>query len=390
MTVEDGSIKYLRVNWVSHAYGYGGDLMYFGEIFSHFLKLAPLMSVIVDKKTVFENNHRLPLKPLMTLFSIPLKRQSESGQVYETEINLPAPTLLAHLIHLPTDVFIVIEFTLASLLAVTAGALRKRKPFVLLVESDPASRGGSSSPVVRSIKRWAVRRAAVVQTNNEKGRDYVVSQLGADPARVRVAPYLTSRPPGPQTKISTVAGPVRLLFANRISPRKGLRQMLAAIAALSPADREQIDLTIVGDGPERAELEERATALGLGDRLHFEGRKRYAELGEYYSNADVLLAPSLADYRSLASFEGLAYGLALLGSAEDGATEETVEEGVNGFAINPHDAAQIADRISRLINDRALLLSMRQASRALYENQFSLERIAANLAESVRIAHGSK
>lgn len=390
MTVEDGSIRHVRVTWVSHGYGYGGDLMYFGEIFAHFRKLAPSMSVVVDRKTEFQNPYALPLKPLMNLFSIRLNRRSESGQVYRTEINLPAPTLLARLIRLPTDVFIAIEFTPASLLAITAAALRRGKPLVLLVESDPAGRGGSTNPVVRAIKRWAVRRAAIVQTNNQKGRDYVVSQLGADAAKVRVAPYLTSRPPGPQSPIASVAGPVRLLFANSINPRKGLRQMLAAIAALRPADRDRIDLTIVGSGPERAELEDQAAGLGLGDRLHFEGRKSYAQLGEFYSKADVLLAPSLADYRSLASFEGLAYGLALLSSVEDGATEETVAEGVNGFAIDPHDPAQIADRIHRLVNDRALLLSMRQASYTLYEAQFSLERIAANLAESVRLVHESK
>lgn len=387
MTVDRGSIKHLRVNWVSHGYGYGGDLMYFGEIFRHFLKLAPQMSVIVDRNTNFDNVYDLPLRPLMRLFSIPLKRKADSGQVYDTEINLPAPTLLARLLRLPTDVFIAIEFTPASLLAVTSAAIRRGKPLVLLVESDPSGRGGSTNPLMRTIKRWAVGRAAIIQTNNHKGRDYLVNQLGADPAKVRVAPYLTSRPPGPETSIGASMGPVRMLFANSINPRKGLRQLLAALGRLTPAELAMIDLTIVGDGPERAELEAMVATLGLGNRLRFAGRKKYSELGEYYSKAEVLLSPSLADYRSLAGFEGLAYGLVLLSSAEDGATEETVQEGVNGFAIDPHDPVQIADRISQLIKDRNLLRSMREASHALYEARFSLERIAGNLAESVRLAH---
>lgn len=386
MTVERGSIKHLRVNWVSHGYGYGDDLMYFGEIFRHFQRLAPAMSVIVDRKTDFGNSHGLTLRPLMRLFSIPLKRTAVNGQIYETEIKLPAPTLLARLLRLPTDVFIVIEFTPVSLLAIAAAALRG-KPLVLLVETDPAGRGGSSNPVVRWIKRWAVGHATIIQTNTIRGRDYLVAQLGADQARVRVAPYLTSRPPGPKAAIGTSVGPVRLLFANSIIPRKGWRQMVAAIGQLAPAELAMIDLTIVGDGPERAEFETLARALGMDDRLRFVGRKRYDELGQYYSKADVLLCPSLADYRSLAGFEGLAYGLALLSSKEDGATEETVEEGINGFTIDPHGPAQFADRISRLIKDRDLLLSMRQASLTRYEARFSLDHIAANLAESVWLAH---
>lgn len=391
MTVENGSIAHLRVNWVSHGYGYGygGDLMYFGEIFRHFLKLAPAMSVIVDQKTDFDNPHDLPLSPLMRLFSIPLNRKADSGQIYETEINLPAPTLLVRLLRLPTDVFIAIEFTPVSLLAVTAAAVRRGKPLVLLVETDPAGRGGSTNPVVRWIKRWAVGRATIIQTNTIRGRDYLVAQLGADPARIRVAPYLTSRPPGPKTTIGASVGPVRLLFANSINLRKGWRQMLAAIGHLAPAELAMIDLTIVGDGPDRAEFEMQARAPGLEERLHFVGRKKYSELGQYYSKADVLLCPSLADYRSLSGFEGLAYGLALLSSKEDGATEETVQEGINGFTIDPHDPAQFADRMSRLIQDRSLLRSMREASLARYEAHFSLDRIAANLAESVRLAHTS-
>ncbi len=388
MAVDRGSIEHLRINWVSHGYGYGGDLMYFGEIFRQFLQLAPGMSIIVDRGTKFANIHDLPLVPLMRLLSIPIKRRTDSGQVYETEINLPAPTLLARLFRLPTDVFIAIEFTPASLMAVTAAALRKGKPLVLLVESDPAARGGSSNPVVRAIKRWAVRRATIVQTNNSRGRDYLVTQLGADPAKVRIAPYLTSRPPGPKTRIDDPGGPVRLLFANSINPRKGLRHLLAALERLTPAERAMIDLTIVGDGPEREELEAQAGGLGMGKRVRFAGRKKYSELGQYYRAAEVLVCPSLADYRSLAGFEGLAYGLALLSSTRDGATEETVQEGVNGFAIDPHDPAQIADRIRQLVADRALLRSMREASHALYEARFSLENISANLAESVRLAYG--
>lgn len=387
MNAQRGSIEHLRIIWVSHGYGYGGDLMYFGEIFRHFVKLAPAMSVIVDRNTPFDNRYGLPLRPLMRLFSIPLRRTASSGQIYDTEINLPAPTLLARLLRLPTDVFIAIEFTPAALIAVAAAAIRHRKPLVLLVESDPAGRGGSANPVVRRIKRWAVGRAAVIQTNNDRGRDYLVRDLGADPGKVRVAPYLTSRPPGPATRIAVGPGPVRLLFANSINPRKGLRQMLAALGRLPAADLAMIDLTIVGDGPDRAELEVQARTLGMGSRLRFVGRKKYSQLGEYYAQADVLVCPSLADYRSLSGFEGLGYGLALLSSTQDGATGETVQEGINGFAIDPHDPGQIAERVSRVVNNRQLLGSMREASYALYLARFSLDRIAENLAASVQVAY---
>ena len=387
MTPEERTrIAGLRVLFVSHGYGYGGDLMYFGEIFRCFRKLLPRMAVVVDHETRFLNRYEIDLLPLMRLRKWPIKRTTADGQDYSTEIAIPDPTLLGRLLRDRADVFVTIEFTLPALMTTLTATLRRKKRLVLLVESDPAGRGGSSHPLVRSIKRWAVQRAHVIQTNNEKGRRYLVEDLGAPPSAVRVAPYLTSRPPGPEPTIAAGEGPLRILFANSINPRKGLRELLAALALLDPAMREQIALTVVGDGAERMELEQRAKEWGIREQIRFVGRKQYSELGEFYASAEVLAIPSLADYRSLAGFEGLAYGLALLSSRHDGATEETVEDGVNGFVIEPHDAVGLAAQISTLVSDRDMLLRMRRASWRRYQESFSVEAIAENIAESVAIA----
>lgn len=382
----DASSK--RVLFVSHGYGYGGDLMYFGEIFREFRDLVPQMGVAVDRGTSYLNPYGIPLLRIMRLFRRPIRRTAPDGQIYETEIAVPSPTLLLRLLAKPTDVLIAIEFTIPALITTLAAALSPRKRLVLLVESDPVSRGASSNPVVRWIKRWAVGRAQVIQTNNEKGKRYLVEDLGADAVKVMVAPYLTSRPPGPATRIERHDGPLRILFANSINPRKGVRQFIEALELLSPDVLQMIDLTVVGDGPERAELEQRAASLGLGDRVRFPGRRPYAELGEFYAQSDVLAIPSLADYRSLAGFEGLGYGLALLSSRHDGATEETVKDGINGYVIDPFAPHGLAERIERLARDRDLVMAMRSASLELYEQKFSLPAIAQNLARSVAVASG--
>jgi glycosyltransferase involved in cell wall biosynthesis len=364
--------------------------MYFGEIFRCFREWVPKMAVAVDAGTRFLNPYGITLLPLMRLRRRALRRETPSGEVYETEYTLPDPLLLPRLLRSKADVLIAIEFTPPALMAALAAALSRRKRLVLLVESDPGGRGGSSNPVVLSLKRWAVRRAGVIQTNNDKGRRYLVETLGADPAAARVAPYLTSRPPGPDARIEPHAGPLRILFANSLIPRKGLKELIEALALLDPRVRERIVLTVVGDGSERGELEAEGNALAMEDRVRFVGRRAYGELGEFYASADVLAIPSLADYRSLAGFEGLGYGLALLSSVHDGATEETVIDGVNGFAIDPRDHSMLAERITRLVERPELLTRMRTASLRLYEDKFSLAKIAANLAESVAIAAGNR
>lgn len=371
----------LKVLMISHGYGYGDDLMYFGEIFRAFREIVPGFEVAVDARTGHRNPYGIALAPLLHMIRRPIRRTAPDGQVYETEVAVPSPALLPRLLARRTDVLVTIEFTPPALLTALAASMSPGKRLVLLVESDPVARGGSSNRWVRRIKRWAVRRADAIQTNNAKGARYLVEDLGADPAKVRVAPYLTSRPPGPEVRIGQSQGPVKVLFANSINPRKGLREFLAALALLDAERRSAIDLTVVGDGPERAELEAAANVLGLAG-VRFEGRKRYDELGAYYAAAEVLAIPSLADYRSLAGFEGLGYGLALLASRHDGATEETVREGVNGYVIDPADPRGIADRLSGLMADRARLTAMREASLALYNERFSLETVAENLAVS--------
>ena len=179
-------------------------------------------------------------------------------------------------------------------------------------------------------------------------------------------------------------GKVRLLFVNSMTERKGPDHLVAALALLPAAVRERLRVTMVGDGPLRERLEAQARAAGLD--IRFPGAKPYGELGQWYGDADVLAIPSLADYRSLAGFEGLAYGLALIASRHDGATRETVIEGETGFAIEPTDHAGIAAAITRLVEDPALLARFRAGAAALYAERFSVERIAANLAESVELA----
>ncbi|WP_347303351.1 glycosyltransferase family 4 protein [Croceibacterium sp. TMG7-5b_MA50] len=371
---------------VSHGFGYGNDLMYFGEIFRCLRTLIPSLSVAVDADTSFNNRYGIALKPMMRLRRRSVQRATPDGQVYPTEIAVPAPSLFVRLLREPVQVFVTIEFTAPALMTTLAATLRRRTGLVLLVESDPAARGGSTNPVVRQVKRWVVSQADVIQTNNEGGRRYLVEDLRARPEKVRVAPYLTSRPPGPNTEIQRSEGPLRLLFANSITQRKGLREFLQALSLCDPGVRAQLDLVVVGDGPDRAELATFAEQHVSGARISFAGRQSYADLGHFYAAAEVLVIPSLADYRSLAGFEGLGYGLALLASSRDGATAETVIDGENGYVIDPANAASVAARVSSLVQDREQVLRMREASLKLYRERFSLEQIAANIADSVKLA----
>ena len=367
------------VLFVSHSYGYGRDLMYYGELFAKLRKLEPRLAIGVDRETDFANPHGLDLRPLYRRRSIGLP----SGDGYARELHAASPALAARVAKLAPEVLVTIEFTPVSLLAMFGSLGSRGTKRVLLVESDPAGRGASNSSGVLAVKRRAVGLADAIRTNNEAGARYLVDTLGADSGKVDVGPYLTSRPPGPPVNIEQGDGSLRLLFANSLTERKNARVMIEALGMLDDAVRSEVRLTIVGDGDQRGVLGNLADERGVNDCVHFVGKRAYADLGEHYAAADVLVNPTSLDYRSLSSFEGLGYGLALLVSDKDGASRETVIEGKTGFTFAPDDSRALAGHIATLASDRDRLLAMRRNALVLYEETFSLERAAANIAATI-------
>ena len=383
------SVAKLRVIWVSPSYGYGGDLLYFKGLFEAFCQRFPETKILVDPKIQYREAEGIPLVPELRGWAWKRFRRV-GGASYDATVHVPTPGSLSRLLALKPDVAITIEFTLVSLATLAMASLTKRFSTLLLVESNPAARGGGTGVVVQAVKRWACRRANAIQTSNEAGRRFLTDTLAADPEKIRVAPYLTSCPPRPSTPVNRVSDErLRILFANSLVTRKGPHTLLDALALLPEQIAERINLTIVGDGPERGALEQRAASLS-GPSITFVGAKPYSALGSYYSLAQVLAVPSQADYRALAGFEGLAYGLALLASTADGASTETLDGGRTGIAIDPADPAGMAAAIRRFIEDPAFLARCQANARCLFEERFSFECITDNLAASIAAAHDAR
>ena len=367
------------VLFVSHNYGYANDLLYYGPLLNALRGHEPDLTIAIDKRADYANPYDLPLEGLYDRRSIRLPGRG----AYVRLLHLAAPGFARTVARRDFDVVAAVEFTPVTLLALSGARRAKR---VLLVESDPRLRGGNFSPLSLAIKRRAIAAAHVVQTNNEAGARYCVDVLRCPTDKVIVAPYLTSRPPGPVAKPTLSRAGLRLLFANSLTERKNAGLLLDALQLLSAEVLTRVHCTVVGDGEKRAVLERKARDAGLEKHVHFVGHVPYADLGLYHAQADVLVNPTRADYRSLASFEGLGYGLALLVSNADGAAKETVIEGRTGHSFAPDDAAALASHITHMANNPERLLAMRRAAYQLYEERFSVEQAASNLAATIDAA----
>ncbi len=111
-------------------------------------------------------------------------------------------------------------------------------------------------------------------------------------------------------------GPLRLLYVGRLSPQKNVGRLLEAMSLV----RRPIDLTVVGDGEQRADLRGLAARLGLAT-VTFAGARLGADLARSYADADAFVLPSDKEGMSLVALEAMAAALPIVATAVPGNIE---------------------------------------------------------------------
>lgn len=101
--------------------------------------------------------------------------------------------------------------------------------------------------------------------------------------------------------------PVRVLFVGRLVPYKGADMLIeAATPALRAGD---LEIDIVGDGPEREKLEGQIRKSNLSHCVHLHGQVPHGEVGDWMRRADLLALPSIREFGGGVVLEAMAVGL---------------------------------------------------------------------------------
>lgn len=174
-----------------------------------------------------------------------------------------------------------------------------------------------------------------------------------------------------------VEGSLRLVYAGRLVRGKGVETLLEAVAILAgptampggPAALPAVRLDVVGDGPARAALEERAAALGLTDRVAFAGH--VARRGPYLAAlaaADAFVSPSPAEGFPKAVLDAMAAGVPVV-AVPAGRLAELTEPDVtpSGAPLLPafrRDPAALAATLAGLAASPERARALRAAGRA--------------------------
>ncbi|MFL5342206.1 MAG: glycosyltransferase family 4 protein [Gemmataceae bacterium] len=145
----------------------------------------------------------------------------------------------------------------------------------------------------------------------------------------------------------------------RLDPAKGFTYLLDAVARLKGA-HPSIVLVIAGYGPERAELEDQASRLGISDSVKFLGFQQHVQW--VLDSLDLFVIPSLTETLGYACLEAMAAGLPAVGTAVGGIPEVIVPE-ETGLLVSPRDADGLARAIHTLLQSPDLREQMGAAGR---------------------------
>jgi glycosyltransferase involved in cell wall biosynthesis len=175
----------------------------------------------------------------------------------------------------------------------------------------------------------------------------------------------------PDLPLETVAPPSSGFVVGsigRLDRQKGLDVLVDALPSIPEAFA-----LLVGDGPERQDLLERAAAAGLTDRLKITGWRENAR--DFLTALDVFVLPSRFEGFPQAVVEAMLAELPVVAS-DVGSVSEAVIEGQTGFLIPPSDAAALAEAVRRLRDDPELGRELGRRGRARALEEFSLTRMA--------------
>ena len=204
--------------------------------------------------------------------------------------------------------------------------------------------------VLRAVNRRAFSHGVVPVALNEEVRSSICREYALPASAVPVVGNGIDLDAfrGPQRRGPRGAG-VRLLCVARLAPAKNHALLLRTVARLRESGRD-VSLTLVGDGPLRGALEERARELEISQRVRFAGRR--TDTPAFYRDCDLFVL--LSDYEGMpmSIIEAMASGLPVV-ATRAGGVAELVDDGVNGALVEA-DAAAAAEAIAAICDDPAL------------------------------------
>ncbi len=222
-----------------------------------------------------------------------------------------------------------------------------------------------------------------------QGMREVLINLGVDvpievvPNGVDLKPFELPVQPINRLELGFGANDVILIYLGRLWPEKNLAFLLRSFAGTTQA-YEQAKLLVVGEGPERDNMEDQIRRMGIESRVRFTGLVPYDQISRYLGVADAFVTASVTEVHPLSVIEAMAAGLPILGIKSPG-IGDTIQDGETGYLVAEADLASFTAKMVRLVVDHESRCRMGMQARKAAQD-YAIEHTAQLLLESYQEA----
>ena len=242
---------------------------------------------------------------------------------------------------------------------------------------------GLNYPILSNINRLVLRHAAACTVNSEETARVTNRLSGLKNIQIVPMGVDTELFNNKKRKLSPNSNCTRrksILFAGRLIDWKGVDFLLMAIPIILNKF-PKTTLRIVGNGPERLRLEQKASDLGIENNVLFLGQIPHNELVDYYSMADVFVLPSNkkeageTEGLGVVLLEAMACNIPVVGS-NVGGIPSIVKHEKTGLLAKPGDPEDLSKKICILLENEDLRDHVIENARQMVLEKFTWETIA--------------
>jgi glycosyltransferase involved in cell wall biosynthesis len=205
----------------------------------------------------------------------------------------------------------------------------------------------------KKLRTFSAKKADIIITPSEYLRK-IVSGWGINGNHIKVIYNATEDSVNPHQespiKVPEDLGPSGhiVVTAGRLVPWKWIDQLIEVVSQL-----DDVNLVIVGDGPEEDNLRSLSVKLGLKERIKFTGRLSQPGVLQYLRSADVFVLNSTYEGLPHIVLEAMSVDTPVI-ATRVGGTPEIIEDGVNGILIQPNNQTQLKEAIEQVLKDEGL------------------------------------
>jgi glycosyltransferase involved in cell wall biosynthesis len=247
-------------------------------------------------------------------------------------------------------------------------------PYALVEATRAAKR--LSGPYARfaAAAEAACDAADVIFTMTERDREALERDIRPGQTLIRLRPFLNQEALDAAGSRQADGGPIRFLACAMFRAGDKLDSYKALAAALALVRSNGWTLTIIGDGPRRADVESLFSAFG--DRVMFSGALAPEQLADHFAGADMLVWPGVGEAYGMVYLEAQAQGCPVVAEDRPG-VRDVVRDG--GWLVAPQDPPAFARAIEMLMTDDKARLTAGRKARAQIAADHLLDAARASL-----------